>query len=260
MPFIPLHDKNPRLLIARPWVTLGLIASCTAIYAGQLALGMRGAERLIYGLGLIPATLSGNAELNPQLQLVAPVVTLLSYSFLHGGPLHLLGNMLFLWVFGDNIEDAMGHGRFILFYLLGGAAAGLFQVLVDPSSRLPTIGASGAVAAVLGAYLILHPRAKILVPILIFPVYLPAVFLLLVWIGFQVFAAVSGGSGAIAWWAHIGGFFFGALLIVPFRHNSLPLFGGGDLPGGLRLRRGYRQDPPDGAPRDDPSDSEDPWR
>ncbi len=243
--FIPLHDKNPRILIGRPWVTMGVIAACTAIFAVQIWLNFQGQGRLLYGLSLIPATLSGEADLSPQLYLVTPAVTLLTYNFLHGGGLHLAGNMLFLWVFGDNIEDAMGHGRFVVFYLLGGVAAGLLQTLADPSSPVPTIGASGAVAAVMGAYLILHPRAKILVPIVIFPVYLPAVFLLLVWIGFQVFSATTDGGGGIAWWAHIGGFAAGALLIVPFRHNSIPLFGGGDLPSGLRLRSAVKREDPD---------------
>ena len=251
--FIPLHDKNPRILIARPWVTLGVIAACTAIFAVQIWLDLQGQGRLLYGLSLIPATLSGEADLSPQLYLVTPALTLLTYSFLHGGGLHLAGNMLFLWVFGDNIEDAMGHARFAVFYLLGGVAAGLLQTLADPASPVPTIGASGAVAAVMGAYLILHPRAKILVPIVIFPVYLPAVFLLLLWIGFQVFTAITGGGGGIAWWAHIGGFAAGALLIVPFRHNSIPLFGGGDPPNGLRLRKAFRRkDPDDGG--EDPRD------
>ena len=176
---------------------------------------------------------------------MAPVATLLTYMFLHGGLLHLAGNMLFLWVFGDNIEDAMGHRRFVAFFLLGGVVAGLAQALVEPGARVPIIGASGAIAAVLGAYLVLHPRAKILVPILIFPVYLPAVLPLLFWIGFQVFTAMSGGGGGVAWWAHIGGFVAGALLIVPFRHNSIPLFGGGDPPSGLRLRKGFRRKDPD---------------
>ncbi len=248
--FIPLHDKNPRILIARPWVTMGVIAACTAIFAVQIWLNLQGQGRLLYGLSLIPATLTGAADLSPQLYLVTPAVTLLTYNFLHGGGLHLAGNMLFLWVFGDNIEDAMGHGRFAFFYLLGGVAAGLLQTLADPSSRVPTIGASGAVAAVMGAYLILHPRAKILVPIVIFPVYLPAVFLLLLWIGFQVFTAIAGGGGGIAWWAHIGGFAAGALLIIPFRHNSIPLFGGGDPPSRLRLRKAFRRkDPDDGGGR-----------
>lgn len=241
MPFIPLYDRNPRVLVARPWVTWGLIVMSSAIYVAQISAGTGGNERLIFGLGLIPATLSGDAELGAHLYLISPVMTLITYMFLHGGLLHLGGNMLFLWVFGDNIEDAMGHRRFIAFYLLGGIAAGLLQVLIDPLSRSPTIGASGAIAAVLGAYLMLHPRAKILVPIIIFPVYIPAVFLLVFWIGFQIYTALNGAPGSVAWWAHIGGFFAGVVLIVPMRHNSLPLFGVGDLPGGLTLRRGYRR-------------------
>ena len=248
--FIPLHDKNPRILIARPWVTWGVILACGAIFAVQFSLGPRGQEHLVYGLGLIPATLVGDAQLSPELRLAPPLATLISYMFLHGGLLHLGGNMLFLWVFGDNIEDAMGHRRFVAFFLLGGVIAGLAQALVEPGARVPIIGASGAIAAVLGAYLVLHPRAKILVPIVIFPVYLPAVLPLLFWIGFQVFTAMSGGAGNVAWWAHIGGFVAGAILIVPFRHNSIPLFGVSKLPGGLRLRKAWRrragetQDPP----------------
>ncbi len=237
MPFIPLHDKNPRILIARPYVTWGLIALCAAVFVVQLSAG----DGLIYALGLIPATLMGDAQLSPNLYMVPPAVTLVSYAFLHGGWLHLGGNMLFLWVFGDNIEDAMGHGRFIAFYLVGGVLAGLVQVFVDPMSRVPTVGASGAVAAVLGAYLMLHPRAKVRVLILIFPVYVRAVVLLVFWILFQIYAAFGGGEGGVAWWAHIGGFVAGALLIIPLRHNSLPLFGGDNLPGGITLRRAFRR-------------------
>ncbi|MFQ6018379.1 MAG: rhomboid family intramembrane serine protease [Kiloniellaceae bacterium] len=248
MAFIPLHDKNPRVLVARPWVTWGLILVCSAVFAVQVSAAAPAGHRLVYSLGLIPATLTGEAELSPDVRLVWPVLTLVSYMFLHGGFLHLAGNMLFLWVFGDNIEDAMGHRRFIVFFLLGGALAGLVQVMVDPPSRVPTIGASGAVAAVLGAYLILHPRARILVPIFIFPVYLPAYILLVLWIAFQVITALSGGGGGVAWWAHIGGFIAGALLIVPFRHNSIPLFGADDLPSGITLRSRFarRRRPGDG--------------
>ena len=246
--FIPLHDKNPRVLIARPWVTWGVILGCAVVFAAQLSLGPGGQERLAYGLGLIPATLIGDLQLPSELRLVTPLATLVTYMFLHGGLLHLAGNMLFLWVFGDNIEDAMGHRRFIAFFVAGGVVAGLAQALVEPGSRVPIVGASGAIAAMLGAYLVLHPRAKILVPIVIFPIYLPAVVPLLFWIAFQVFAAMNGGGGGVAWWAHIGGFVAGAILIVPLRHNSIPLFGVSELPGGLRLRKAWRKD------ADDPGD------
>ncbi len=250
MPFIPLYDKNPRILIARPYVTWGLIALCAAVFVVQLSAG----DGLIYGLGLIPATLAGDARLNPHLYMVPPAVTLVSYAFLHGGWLHLGGNMLFLWVFGDNIEDAMGHGRFIAFYLVGGILAGLVQVIVDPMSRVPTVGASGAVAAVLGAYLMLHPRASIRVLIIVFPVYVPAVLLLVFWILFQIYAAFGGGEAGVAWWAHIGGFVAGALLIIPLRHNSLPLFGGDNLPSGITLRGAFRR-----SADDDAQDRRGPW-
>ncbi len=156
--FIPLHDKNPHILIVRPWVTWGLILACAAIFAFQFSLGPREQLRLV--LGLIPATLVGDIPLPPELRMVPPVVTLVTSIFLHGGLLHLAGNMLFLAVFGDNIEDAMGHRRFVAFFLVGGAVAGLAQALVEPGSRVPIVGASGAIAAVLGAYIMLHPRAK----------------------------------------------------------------------------------------------------
>ncbi len=248
--FIPLHDKNPHILIVRPWVTWGLILACAAIFAFQFSLGPREQLRLVLGLGLIPATLVGDIPLPSELRMVPPVVTLVTSIFLHGGLLHLAGNMLFLAVFGDTIEDAMGHRRFVAFFLVGGVAAGLVQALVDPSSRNPIIGASGAIAAVLGAYLVLHPRAKILVPILIFPIYLPAMVPLLFWIAFQVFTAMSGGGGGVAWWAHIGGFVAGAILIVPLRHNSIPLLGVSKLPGGLRLRKAWRRRSGREKPRD----------
>ena len=247
--FIPLHDKNPRILIARPGVTWGVILICAVVFAVQSALDPRAEWQLVLGLGLIPATLVGDIPLPPELYLVPPVATLVTYTFLHGGFMHLAGNMLFLWVFGDNIEDAMGHRRFVAFFLAGGAVAGLAQALVEPGSRVPIVGASGAIAAVLGAYLMLHPRAKILVPILIFPIYMPAMVPLLFWIAFQVFTAMNGGGGGVAWWAHIGGFVAGAILIVPLRHNSIPLLGVSKLPGGLRLRKAWRRGPDD-PPRD----------
>ncbi|MGD1876224.1 MAG: rhomboid family intramembrane serine protease [Kiloniellaceae bacterium] len=239
MPFIPLHDTTPRYLIARPWATWALIAACALIYLGQIMLGDRGNLRLVYGLGTIPASLTGTAELPPELALVSPWLTLVSYQFLHGGFMHLAGNMLFLWVFGDNIEDAMGHGRFLVFYLVCGALAALTQVALHTGSTTPLIGASGAISGVLGAYLILHPKARVLVPIVFIPLYLPAWLLLIFWFGFQFFSATAGPSASnVAWWAHIGGFIAGVVLIFVFRYKAVPLFGLGDPPGGVTLRRG----------------------
>ncbi len=237
MPFFPIDDTSPRLLIWRPWVTWGMIGACIAVFWIQLALGPEEANRLIIGLGVIPVTLEGTHGLPLALELVDPWLTLLTYQFLHGGVLHLGGNMLYLWVFGDNVEDAMGHGRFLVFFLLCGALAGLTHAIAEPGSQVPVIGASGAVSGVLGAYLVLHPRAKVLVPVFYIPIYLPAWALLIFWFGYQVFALYGqGGTSGSAFWAHIGGFISGAVLIFPFRRRTIALFGGGDLPGGITLR------------------------
>lgn len=149
-----------------------------------------------------------------------PLLTLLSSTFLHGGWLHLLSNMLFLWVFGDNVEDRLGHGRYIMFYLLGGMVSGLAHVLANPFSTVPTIGASGAVAAVLGAYAVTFPRARVLtlVPIGLFipALHVRARTLLGIWFALQVFNGLTpqlGGSQPVAWWAHIGGFLAGMGLV-----------------------------------------------
>ncbi|HJO96426.1 MAG TPA: rhomboid family intramembrane serine protease, partial [Rhodospirillales bacterium] len=149
---------------------------------------------------------------------------LITSMFLHGSWWHLIGNMLYLWVFGDNIEDSMGHRRFVAFYLITGIVAALTHAVMDPESATPMVGASGAISGVMGAYLVLHPRVKVLA--LIFnriPVRLPAYVLLVGWIVFQLFNAYGSG-GSTAWWAHIGGFFAGVVLIVPFRYKTVPLF------------------------------------
>jgi membrane associated rhomboid family serine protease len=154
--------------------------------------------------------------------------------FLHGGLLHLLGNMLFLWIFGANVEDAMARWRFVLFYLLGGLAASALQVAIDPGSTVPTVGASGAIAAVLGGYILLYPRARVVtIVILIFfftLVELPAWAMLGIWFVEQaLFAATSvanptGGGGGVAYFAHVGGFLFGLLAVRAFaqRRKGLP--------------------------------------
>src|SRR3546814_79414 len=244
MPFIPLHDTTPRIFIARPWTTWLLIVGSAVAYLGQTAGGDEFFLRLVYGLGVIPAVLTGSAALVPQLAIADPLVTLLSYQFLHGGFMHLAGNMLYLWVFGDNVEDAMGHGRFLLFYLVCGVLAALAQVAFDPVNATPLIGASGSISGVLGAYLILHPHARVLVPIGFIPLYLPAWLLLIFWFGFQFFAAFgSGGAENVGWWAHFGGFVAGVVLIFAFRRRAVPLFGRHDPPGGVTIRRGVTWQP-----------------
>jgi membrane associated rhomboid family serine protease len=182
-------------------------------------------ERSILVYGLIPSVLFGTDQLDPQLAPMSPPATLVTSIFLHGDWMHLVGNMLFLWVFGDNIEDSMGHWRFLLFYFICGAAAGLAQAAAMPLSQEPTVGASGAVAGVLGAYIVLHPKVKVLVLAMKwFPLYLPAYFILALWLLTQIASVLFGIGGQIAWWAHIGGFVAGALLVVPFRDKRVPLF------------------------------------
>jgi len=227
---IPLHDDNPT--IRRPLVTLALVAACIGVFLWQQSLGDRAVAAAFYGLGAIPAVLFGHRELSDGVAVVAPWLTLISYTFLHGGWLHLLGNMLFLWIFGNNVEDAMGHGRFVVFYAVCGAAAGLAHAAMEPRSDVPLVGASGAIAGVLGAYFMLYPRAHILVllPLGIFArlMRVPALWVLGVWFALQLFNFGLGGAsgGGVAWLAHIGGFALGAALIPVFKERRVPLWGG----------------------------------
>ncbi len=159
MVFMPLSDQNRRIWIGFHYVTVALIAACVVIFAWEFSTDADGTVRIFYGLGMIPAVITGTVILPPELVMVPSALTLITSVFLHGGFWHLIGNMLFLWVFGDNVEDAMGHRRFIAFYLLCGVLASLFHLMSDPGSQIPTVGASGAISGVLGAYFVLHPKA-----------------------------------------------------------------------------------------------------
>ena len=216
---IPLRDDNP--VRSRPVVTIALIVLCSLVFLWQISLSPYGQQQAAYLFGLIPAVLFGNAEL--QGQWIPAGATLVTSMFLHGGWLHLLGNMLYLWIFGDNIEDRLGRGRFIAFYLLCGVVAALGQGLADPRSEVPMIGASGAISGVLGAYIVLYPRAKILVlvPLVIFITTLrvPALVVLGIWFAGQLLsslAAESGAGGGVAFAAHVGGFVAGLAMIRLF--------------------------------------------
>ncbi len=226
MALLPLKDDNPLKRIAYQYVTLALIVANVAVFFWQLSLtGSPGAD--LYGLGTIPAVLFGARQLPPELVAVPAPVTLVTSLFLHGGWMHLIMNMLFLWIFGDNVEDAMGHMRFFAFYMVCGIAGGLAQSLADPGSTVPIVGASSAISGVLGAYLVLHPKARVLVLLFFFPLRLPAVVVLGTWIGVQILNAWGGTgieAGGVARWAHIGGFMIGALLILPMRRQGVPLF------------------------------------
>ena len=223
--FLPLHDENPLRVVPYQFVTIAIIVISTGVYGWQLQIAQEPlATSLFLSYGMTPAVLFNYESLPPEMIYIPAEATLLSYMFFHLDVWHLLGNMLFLWVFGDNVEDSMGHFRFAVFYLTCGIAAGFTHGVVDPDSPVPIIGASGAVAGVLGAYLMLHPRVKILV--LLFkgiPLRVPAYLLLIGWLLWQVLN-VYFSDALVAWWAHIGGFIVGALLIVPLRDRTIPLF------------------------------------
>ena len=226
---LPYRDENPMFHV--PVVTIGIIVLCTVLSLGQLMLSDREEQQLALGFGMIPAVLFGTRELAPSIPSADPWLTVITSMFLHGGLLHLAGNMVYLWVFGNNIEDAMGHVRYVVFYLLCGTVAALTQAYVEPDSTIPMIGASGAVSGVLGAYLVLHPHARVDTLFfygLVTTVTLPAMAVLGWWIVVQVVnvALAEPGQGGVAWYAHIGGFVAGMALIALFRHSHIPLMGG----------------------------------
>ena len=225
-PVIPLRDTIPSR--TAPIVTVALIVINLLVFLHETALGPY-LPQFVYAYGLVPARFvywRGN-PLDP-----ARFVPLLTSMFWHGGWLHLIGNMLYLWIFGDNVEDKLGHFRFVIFYILCGLGAALCQVALSPESTIPTVGASGAIAGVLGAYLVSFPRARVVtfIPIFIFPwiVQIPAVLYLLFWFGMQLLSGVASlnvpeGTGGVAWWAHVGGFLagiVGVFVLAPSRAGA----------------------------------------
>lgn len=222
--FLPLHDKNPLQILPFQFVTCAIILTTIAAFFYQASLTAPSQQSLTASFGLIPAVLFNERTLPPHLAVLPAEITLITSMFLHGGWTHLIGNMAFLWVFGDNIEDSMGHFRFSAFYLLCGLAAGLTHAVAENSSLNPMIGASGAVSGVMAAYFVLHPKVKIIALVFKFiPVRLPAHLLIGVWLGLQILAVQQGSPGNVAWWAHIGGFCAGAALIPFMKRDSLPL-------------------------------------
>lgn len=198
------------------WLLIGVTA---LVFFFETSLSSTGLNRFIYAFGIVPARLHLN---DPASLLVhpLPLITLFTHMFLHGGWFHFLSNMWTLFIFGDNVEDRMGSGRYLFFYLSSGVVAGLAQSVITPASRIPAIGASGAIAGVLGAYFILFPRSRVisLVPLFFLPwfIEIPAVVYLGLWFVSQLFSGLlslpqAGTIGGVAWWAHIGGFFFGML-------------------------------------------------
>lgn len=225
---IPLHDDNPTEL--KPVVTITFIVACVVVFLWQLSLGS-GGQKAVYALGVIPSVLFGYERLPPELAVIPAWATAFTSMFMHGGWMHLIGNMLYLWIFGNNVEDAMGHQRFVIFYAACGLAAVGLHAAMDAHSNVPLIGASGAISGVLGAYLLLYPRARVLVAIplgfIIHTTRLPAAWVLGFWFVLQLInSLLSAGAqgGGVAFGAHVGGFLAGMLLIPFFKQSRVKLF------------------------------------
>ena len=220
---IPLRDTIPSSRF--PLVTLGIIGVNVLVFLLEINLGPVGLESFFQTWGIVPLRFT-----HPRFQSGGNYITLLSSMFMHGGWMHIIGNMWSLWIFGDNVEDRMGRGSFLLFYLLSGLAAGAVHIVTNPGSTVPTVGASGAIAGVMGAYLLLFPHSSVvtMVPIFFFlqVVEVPAILFLGFWFLSQLFSgtlalAVAGTqAGGVAWWAHIGGFVVGFLWAVPLRRRT----------------------------------------
>lgn len=212
---IPLKDVIPSRTV--PFVTIALIVLNSLVFLFEVSLPDPVLEGFFRLYGVVPADFT--------------VMTALTSMFLHGGWLHFLGNMLYLWIFGDNVEDQLGHGRFLLFYLICGVAAALAHVFMNPDSLAPTIGASGAIAGVMGAYFVLYPHSRILalLPLFVYweVIEVPAIFFLGIWFVMQFFSGVGSiamrapaSSGGVAFWAHVAGFLAGVVTVFLFRKPS----------------------------------------
>lgn len=225
----PLKDDNPTTII--PVVTWMLIGANVVVFLYQVSLGQRAALQFVYQYGAIPAVVTGEQSLPEYFATIPPFLSIFTSMFLHGGWMHLIGNMWYLWIFGNNIEEAMGGLRYLLFYIVCGFIASLSHILLNAGSVVPSIGASGAIAGVLGAYLLLYPRARVLtfVVLIIFIrlMYIPAGFILGIWFVFQLMSGGMAGyqsSGGVAFWAHIGGFVSGMVLVGVFKKREVRFF------------------------------------
>jgi membrane associated rhomboid family serine protease len=225
---IPISDDNPARLT--PVITWALITLCIVAYLWERSLG-KAMDPALNVLGFTPASyFSPQASLSEYVGLPA-AATIFTSMFLHGGILHLAGNMLYLWIFGNNVEDAMGHLKFLIFYLVCGACAALTLAYIDPDSHVPMVGASGAISGVLAAYVLLHPRAHVtvIVPlgIIIYPFTISAIWVVGLWFLMQLINAAFSDPGqpGVAWWAHVGGFAAGLALTPILKSSGTRLFG-----------------------------------
>jgi membrane associated rhomboid family serine protease len=226
----PLRDDIPTSIT--PYITYGLIGANIGIFLYQLTLNQQQLQEFFYSAAVVPCQLSGNIVgrcPTPTLQQLPEWMTLITSQFLHGGFLHIAGNMLFLWIFGNNVEDRLGHIKFLIFYLTCGVLAALSQWFFSPNSTIPSLGASGAIAGVMGAYILRYPQARVLTLVFlgffVTTLQIPAVFFLGLWFvqqalygiaSLQVPSNIGMESGGVAYWAHAGGFVFGAILAPMF--------------------------------------------
>ena len=236
--FIPIKDDAPT--VRTPIVTAGLLAVNVAAFLITWFQGPEWFEQFTTQFGFIPTELINGVEVTPVLP-ASPYLTAFTSMFMHGGWMHLIGNMLFMWIYGNNVEDYLGHFKFLIFYLAAGLAAVALYTLFSPQSQIPLVGASGAIAGLMGAYMVLHPRARITVLIVFFFIQfvtLPAKVVLGIWFALQLFMSLSDGlsgmsGGGVAWMAHVGGFVFGWILLK----FAVKIFGGHGPSGGQRVYR-----------------------
>src|SRR3984885_2865288 len=223
---LPIRDDQPRY--STPWVTRFLIALNLLIFFFEAALDRQSLNFLIGQFGVVPSHLAAFLAGSPRYPLPAVVLPFFTSMFLHGSWMHVIGNMWFLFIFGDNVEDYLGHFKYLVFYILTGLIAMSTQVAISLHSTVPTLGASGAIAGVLGAYFVLYPRARVLTWFFVFVVWVPAWIILGYWFALQFLSgtatalAVQGQNmGGVAFWAHVGGFVSGALLVKVFGERRL---------------------------------------
>lgn len=226
--FIPLNDTNALKHVRLQYVTIGIVVLNCLIWLAMGTPALYGKEQVLaanYSYGFVPAVVNGYQTLPVDLERIPEILTYFSYSFFHADFMHLAGNMLFIWVFGDNVEDAMGHFRFLIFYLACAACGAYAHSLMDPQSAAPLIGASGAAAGIVGAYILLHPRVKVWILAMgRIPLRIPAVFVLGAWIAFQFYSLITDSESQVSWATHVGGILAGMVLILFMRRSGVELF------------------------------------
>jgi membrane associated rhomboid family serine protease len=223
---LPIRDDQPRY--STPWITRFLIVLNLLIFFFEASLDPRSLNTLLRQFGVVPAHVGALLAGSPKYPLPTVIVPFFTSMFLHGSWMHVIGNMWFLWIFGDNVEDYLGHFKYLVFYLTTGVIAMMTQVAISLHTSVPNLGASGAIAGVLGAYFVLYPRARVLTWFFVFVVWVPAWIILGYWFALQflsgtatALAVQSGNMGGVAFWAHVGGFVSGALLVKAFGERRL---------------------------------------